>query len=487
MLAALPPFLLYLRTMAPTVYGLDSAELATGAYLLGIVHAPGAPTFLLLGHLFTWLPWGDVGYRVNLVSAVSAALALGFLCAALRRLGVSRATRVAGCWFLATTWFYWTAALAAELYAPHVCFVAALLWLALRFHQLGRRRDLFAFCLVFGVALGNHLSMAFLLPGFQALLITGRRDVLRAPALLAGTVLFATLGASVYVYLPLRAAAGVEMNYALEMGIDVRTLDGFAWMVSGRMFEDQLFAIPPARLPPEVGWFVYRLWSNFLGLASLLALAGLAAGLRRQRIESVALILLLVGHLAFVLPCDVADKETMLLPAMLVWGVWCTLGADFLARHPRLPLLHGGGGSAALLLAALACGNLVINFARADVSADTSARARGDEVFAALPPGALYLADWADASVLEYLQRVEGQRPDVTVANSFLVRGEARRNLLDSRVTAAGDVYLGPATGWTPEIAAGESNAACGCVRAVRLRAAARRSGFWLDPGRRVP
>ena len=62
-------FAAYWRTMAPTVYGLDSAELTTGAYVLGIVHAPGSPLFLLLGHVFSWLPFGDVGYRLNLLSA----------------------------------------------------------------------------------------------------------------------------------------------------------------------------------------------------------------------------------------------------------------------------------------------------------------------------------------------------------------------------------------------------------------------------------
>lgn len=487
MLAALPPFLLYLVTMAPTVYGLDSAELATGAYLLGIVHAPGSPTFLLLGHLFTWLPWGDVGYRVNLVSVVAAAAALGFLFGALRQLGVRRATGVAAGWFLATTWFYWTAALAAELYAPHACFLAALLWLALRFHRHGRRRDLFAFCLVFGVALGNHLATAFLLPGFQVLLITARRDVLRAPKLLAASGLFALLGASSYAYLPLRAAAGVEMNYALEMGVDVRSVDGFLWMIGGRMFADQLFAVPLRQLPSEVVWFAWRLWSNFFGLASLLGVAGFVAGLRSRRAETLALALLFVGHLAFVLPYGVADKETMLLPAFVVWGIWCALGADVLAAHPRLALLSGHRGSAALLLAALALGNVVVNFARADVSDDTSARDRGERILAALPPGALYLGDWGDAAVLEYLQRVEGHRPDVTLANTFLVRGAARRELLASRVVDAGDVYLSPSGGWTAEMDAAASDVACGCVRVVRLRDPGDREGFWLDPGGRLP
>src|SRR5205085_4646944 len=60
--------LVLLRTMAPTVYELDSAELATGAATLGIVHPPGYPLYTLVAHLFTLLPLRDVAFRVNLLS-----------------------------------------------------------------------------------------------------------------------------------------------------------------------------------------------------------------------------------------------------------------------------------------------------------------------------------------------------------------------------------------------------------------------------------
>ena len=39
---------LYLKTLSPTVYTFDSAELAAGAYSLGIVHSTGYPLYLLL-------------------------------------------------------------------------------------------------------------------------------------------------------------------------------------------------------------------------------------------------------------------------------------------------------------------------------------------------------------------------------------------------------------------------------------------------------
>ena len=41
----------YWRTAAPTVYTFDSAEFATGAYCLGIIHATGYPFYLLLAKL----------------------------------------------------------------------------------------------------------------------------------------------------------------------------------------------------------------------------------------------------------------------------------------------------------------------------------------------------------------------------------------------------------------------------------------------------
>ena len=64
----------YLITLAPTIFdGLDSIEYTTSAYRLGIPHSTGYPLYLILGKAFTYLPFGDVGYRINLMSAVFAA------------------------------------------------------------------------------------------------------------------------------------------------------------------------------------------------------------------------------------------------------------------------------------------------------------------------------------------------------------------------------------------------------------------------------
>ncbi|HYP42251.1 MAG TPA: DUF2723 domain-containing protein, partial [Chloroflexia bacterium] len=74
-------FLLYTRTMAPSLGGtIDSAEFQQAAYSLSVVHPTGYPLYLLLARAWiTIIPFGDPAFRVNLLSEVFAALAVGVL------------------------------------------------------------------------------------------------------------------------------------------------------------------------------------------------------------------------------------------------------------------------------------------------------------------------------------------------------------------------------------------------------------------------
>jgi hypothetical protein len=77
-------FCVYLRTLAPTVMWYDMGELTTASSVLGIAHNTGYPLYILLGKLFTFLPFGDVAYRVNLMSAVFAALTVSLVFVTIR-------------------------------------------------------------------------------------------------------------------------------------------------------------------------------------------------------------------------------------------------------------------------------------------------------------------------------------------------------------------------------------------------------------------
>ncbi len=66
---------LYVSTLAPTVTLVDSGELIVAARTLGVAHPPGFPLYVLLAHLATLLPIGNIAARVNFASALFAALA----------------------------------------------------------------------------------------------------------------------------------------------------------------------------------------------------------------------------------------------------------------------------------------------------------------------------------------------------------------------------------------------------------------------------
>src|SRR5437867_13087595 len=70
---------LYSWTLAPTVTLTDSGELIVVAYGLGVAHPPGVPLWVILAHLASLVPLGNVAVRINFSSALFAALASAML------------------------------------------------------------------------------------------------------------------------------------------------------------------------------------------------------------------------------------------------------------------------------------------------------------------------------------------------------------------------------------------------------------------------
>jgi hypothetical protein len=132
-------------------YGADGGELITAAVTLGIPHPPGYPTYVLLGHLLSYWPWGIVAYRFNLWSGLCMAAA-----AALLTHTPPRPAVLPGLLF-ATLPLVWQTAIITEVYALN------LLVMAIGFYLLLTRPSPPA-AFWFGLAVTTHLTSLFLLP-----------------------------------------------------------------------------------------------------------------------------------------------------------------------------------------------------------------------------------------------------------------------------------------------------------------------------------
>src|SRR5215210_4812718 len=116
---------LYVRTAAPSVLSGDSAEFQLAAPLLGVPHPTTYPLYVLLGKLATLvIPFGDLAWRVTLVSSVCAALAVGFFFGIARRLTASTPAALVGALALGLAPGLWNAATMAEVYALMIALLA---------------------------------------------------------------------------------------------------------------------------------------------------------------------------------------------------------------------------------------------------------------------------------------------------------------------------------------------------------------------------
>lgn len=430
LLPALGAFAVYLRTLAPSVYGFDSAELATGAFSLGIVHPTGYPLYLLIAKLFAYLPERNVAYRVNLLSSVMAVSTIWLAIRLARRLGARQWAAWFGAGLLAFSYGFWSMSIVAEVYTLHTALVAATLLLldrtleALDQGSAGADRWLVGLAFVYGLSLTNHVSSVLLAPAIALPLVRrlGPKDWVRRLPVLA---LAFTIGLAPYLYLPVRYAANTELNYIRTYyQIDLTTLKGLWWMVSGQAYRFFAFGYSGTGYLHELLGLALDLWRNLTGLGAVLGAIGLARLAHSRQRLAPALLLGFATTFVFFAGYAVADKSSMLLAAWMIWSLSAAVGAGWVVGRLASWLQSQDHLATKMIPAALRVVLmagvpiiLVANFRWLDLSQAYGAEHYAKQVLHSVPQNAVVMGPWSSAVILEYFQQVEGMRPDVQVFN----------------------------------------------------------------------
>jgi hypothetical protein len=439
------PFTVYLLTLAPTIYNLDSAEFTTAAATGGLVRATGYPLYLLLGRVWSWLPIADVGYRMNLLSAVCGALTVALTERILRRIGVGPWAALGALGLLAFAPYFWAMSLIAEVYTLHTALMAGIILLLLRWADDPSPNRLALVGLVGGLSMGNHAATVLLLPGTLWYLFTVAPRKVLAPRALLAAAGASLLGLAIYLYLPLRYGATPAFNYAghytasgVFVPVNLQTAGGLWWLVSGQTFAGEMFAYQGAELWREVVHFGGQLWRAFLIVGIGPGLLGAVALLKRDWRLGGMLLLMFTAIASFYIDYRVVDKDTMLLPAYLVWALWLGIGYQALLDWERqssgTPVRRWGIWLLRAVMVAALLATLALSWRLVDLSSDWSARGRGEAILRQAEPDALILGWWDTAPVVEYLQLVEGQRPDVQTINRFLIAHDDLVRLVEREV-----------------------------------------------------
>jgi len=175
----------------------DGTEFAISSAVLGISHPPSYPLFIIISKFFYWLPFGNVAFRVNLFSALTAATT-AFLVYKLYKGNYLDKLFLAIITFFSRTFF--ENAVTGEVYALNLLFFVAVIFLLEE--QDDKRRFYFSSFLV-GLGAGNHHTILFLTFYLLYNFLRNRKTLLLSDAAISVTLFL--LGFSCYIYLPFRA------------------------------------------------------------------------------------------------------------------------------------------------------------------------------------------------------------------------------------------------------------------------------------------
>jgi hypothetical protein len=322
----------------------DSPKFQFVGRVLGTAHSPGYPLYVILTYLFGWLPIGTLAYRVNLFSAVTAAIACAGAFVIARQLGASRAAAAITTLGVATGAGFWHNAIVAEVYSLAAALVAVVVALLLWWDSSKRRAHLYAACAVFAVGLGNHLISLGLLPASLAFGIMRDRSVLRVRTLAIAAAI-AVIGIGQYAFVMLRTVQGAPhlQARATTLGglFDVLTaeteaVDRFRFSISQLFFN---------RLPA-----VANAVENEMGLAAVVLIAiGIGLGVRHRRIDIAFVACAAAGMLALIMNLR-GDDVGFVVPVMVLLWPLAACGLTWLIATSRR---FGRAAPAALTFAAL--------------------------------------------------------------------------------------------------------------------------------------
>ncbi|MGC1322635.1 MAG: DUF2723 domain-containing protein [Candidatus Udaeobacter sp.] len=459
----------YSLTLAPTVTLTDSGELTLAAYGLGVAHPPGTPLWVMLAHLASLVPVGNVAVRINFSSAVFAALACAMLTLVVAELLVTAsclaaprrrnraprqgsniessnaagllmfASAVGAGLLMAFSRTLWAYATITEVYTLNALLVLLVFFLVVRWRRriIETRTDssaavathdrwIYAAAFVFGLGMGvHHVTVALTLPAIAVVVyrteglkfFTSRRLLYAALISISALIL-------VYSYLPWAASRSPAMNWG-----NPRSLQEIWWHITGRQYR-VFFSFSPATMGAQFIEFCRMAFREFgftwLPLTLFLAVAGLASAYKRDRTAFWFLLLIVLADLAYSLSYEIAeDKDAYYLPAFISIAIAAGLGIRWviqLAASRRSPIWTPSVAVAAAIVLTSAtafAANWPFNNRRHYFIADDYV----ENLFSTIAPNGLLLTqDWQVASPMLYAQEIEQRRRDVKVVDINLLR-----------------------------------------------------------------
>ena len=443
-ISLLVSFGVYLLTMGNTVSFFDSGELIAASATMGLAHPPGYPLYVLAGHIFSYIPISNIAFRTNLASAFFGAMTVMVVYMIteilLRKIFKGedidlkiRATALSASFAFAFSVNQWGQTNMSEVYAMNSFLIGLIILILINWRiklisetpaeRKNRAKHLWLAVFLFGLGFGDHHTILVVVPvAVFIIAITNWRILIdiRSMSLL---LFFFILGFSVYLYLPIRAAQPLIMNWG-----DPETLDQFLWLFLRQGY-------PKGEMWREWSLLVHQLKTinllyEFTIAGFILFILGLATSLRRDwTYAGITAIVLLVLSVGVIIYGNGPKENTFLFeafhtPTYMVFAPWIGVGMFWLLFNASVYLKNilncrNIGALWLIILIMLPAFLLSQHYAKSDRSRNFIAHDYATNELKSLSSDGI-LFTWGDSGAfpLWYLQYVERYQPDVLLLHT---------------------------------------------------------------------
>ena len=428
------PFIVYVITLAPSIYFIDSGELGAAASNLNIAHPTGYPLFTLIGNLFSKLPIASKIYNLNLMSAVFGALGSFMLFKLLSLLVIQFRTNLdkkqsqkltdeilnkicLGCSLIAAFGLtYWNSSNVIEVYSLHIAIFVSTIYFFLKaiFENGGDNIvdvNLMTSAFLIGLGFSNHMSTAYLIPGFAYLYFSvygGKIDSIKALAVLFVPML---IGLSAYIYILIRANSA-EFSWG-----NPNTIERLWNHVTAKEFSRRMFSSSES-VSSQLGKFFALYPKEFGYLPIVMAIPGILMMFKESKKIFVFTALLFLTTVLYSINYNIIDIETYFLLAFVVTTIWICFGMTAIVL--RYESLSKVLPTMFMLLFVIP---LTMNFSGASKAKDYAVKDFVENVYSSAPENSIIFTKLWDFVVSPslYLQSVENLRKDLTIIDKELL------------------------------------------------------------------
>ncbi len=312
--ACITTLLVYIHSLCPTVYLIDSGELAAVSYTLGIAHPTGYPLYTIISYFFAHLP-GEPIRNLNLLSALFSVIAVIFLYLTACESSNNEILPL----FLVSLYAFspaiWKISITNEVYPLTALFCVYLIYLLFR---LKNSRVLYLLAYTAGLSFTNHIIIfSTVIPLCIYVLLSFKPSIKKVII----CFLFFIIGLSSYVYLIARTLGGAELAWG-----NTHNLQRLFWHLTGKQYQVWMFSLSPGEILNNVLKGLQLLVQNFLYAFVVLVPVGFY-WLYKNDIKRFWLFLIItIVNFLYTINYAIPDIESYYIPGFIALLIVCTYG-----------------------------------------------------------------------------------------------------------------------------------------------------------------